>query len=53
MTTLTRWLTAIAIALALSINWEQPTDIDAMQDVAADVRDAIHTAQASAREPRQ
>jgi len=52
MNTLARWLAAAAIALLLSITWDAPSDIEATQAVAADVQDAIHTAQASAREPR-
>lgn len=45
-----RWLAAAIIALLLASSHllDGPTDLDAAQDVAADVQDAIATAQASA-----
>jgi hypothetical protein len=51
-----RWLAAAIIALLLSASCllDGPPEIEAAQAVAADVRDAIQTAQAQAntREPR-
>lgn len=42
------WLAAILIAMLLASAHllDGPSDIDAAQDIAADVADAIHTAQA-------
>ena len=37
---LTTWLGACAIALLLGICWDQPSDIQAMRDVAADKSEA-------------
>ena len=47
-TTHLNWLAAILIAMLLASAHllDGPSDIDAAQDIAADVADAIHTAQA-------
>lgn len=39
------WLAAAAICLLLSTTWDSPTELDAIEAVAADVQDAIQTAQ--------
>lgn len=49
-----RWLAATLIALLLSASYllDGPPETEAAQAVAADVQDAIHTAQTRAREAR-
>lgn len=47
MTRLTTWATAALLALLLSMSHllDGPTDLQAAQDVAADVQDALRAAQ--------
>ena len=42
---LINWLAAAAICLLLSTTWDGPSELDAIEAVAADVQDAIQTAQ--------
>lgn len=37
MNALTRWLTAALFALVLATIWDGPTELDAIEDVAAEV----------------
>lgn len=54
MSAFNRWLAATLIALLLSASYllDGPSETEATQAVAADVRDAIHTARINAREAR-
>lgn len=39
------WLAAAVICLLLSTTWDSPTELEAIEAVAADVQEAIQTAQ--------